>query len=547
MVNIFTDKHSKLQFCIFDDEMKENIDDYPLIDWCKQFLNKDDNFIDIGGYIGNYSFILSASCNHVHVFETSPQYLKSLTQGCTLNDIKNISIHPIALSNVVDDLTERLDDYDITHVCFLRIKDNVLKILEGAINTLKNNSYPPFIFNHKNQDIINFINLLGYKIHDIRGVENMYLASDHVVYNQYKNKNNSNAYQTILNDLVNKNLTTVKYIELLHIITQEAIHYNDYHNGLVSCEKLILSNHCDQRIKNETLINMYLYLNQLPYIKKIMLNCPMSPYRVPNNPSIIQLDNGDFLCNIRCSNYVYEPHFQFLEGNIHLSDHVLVTLSPTFMIKKTIQLIDKTKNHYYDSFVKGIDDLRLIDTKRFICSHGNFNPNRVIQQCLGTFNEEGHVIKLIPLKGPHQYRHEKNWLPLVQNNELYVVYTIHPFTLYKVNEETGNLTLIKSVRLVDENFDVKGSAPFIPYKNGLLATVHQTTTDLSYMHRFIWMNLELTELKYSKPFYFVSKGTEFSLGMCHSPDGLILSNSIRDNYSNLIVVKYEDVDSYLNF
>ena len=126
------------------------------------------------------------------------------------------------------------------------------------------------------------------------------------------------------------------------------------------------------------LANDYNTIGKIPYKLKWRLDCPMSPYRVPNNPSIINIPGG-YLCNMRCSNYVYDPHFRFLEGTIHLSDHVLLWLNQDFLITKSVQLVDKTNNVYYDSFVKGIDDLRLINDHQFICSHGNFYPHRVIQ------------------------------------------------------------------------------------------------------------------------------------------------------------------------
>ena len=76
----------------------------------------------------------------------------------------------------------------------------------------------------------------------------------------------------------------------------------------------------------------------------------MNPNRLPNNPSILRLENGDYLCNIRCLNYYTQNnHFIFMDVDINMSDHMLLTLSPDFMIKRTVQLIDKTNNIYYDS------------------------------------------------------------------------------------------------------------------------------------------------------------------------------------------------------
>jgi FkbM family methyltransferase len=567
--NIVDDIRSHLKFAIRQNS-NFNID-FPLIDWTKQFLHQNYNFVDIGANIGSYSCILSPHCHTVHAFECSPVTLKELQLSIEINKIDNIEIHPYALSNeekllsfyVNDGYDEGfykisndaiacnakpLDYFCLENISFIKINVSgaELQVLQGALKTLKSNRYPPIMFksvkndnllSDKNEELMTFIRKLGYNVHSISGCSGVYLASDHPQYS-LDNNNKPEKYKQLI-DIFNNNKNDISTLTSLMV---QAEKYHDYNIGLEVCDKLIFSNHPE---KSEALINIYKYIEQIPYINKINLNCPMKKTRVPNNPSMINLPNGDYLCNVRCSNYIYEPHFQFLEGNIHLSDHILLTLSPNFMVKKMVELVDKTNNVYYDSFVKGFDDLRLIDSTRFICSHGNFNNHRTIEQCLGTYDEFGNVNKLIVLKGPNPHRHEKNWIPLIQNDELFIVYFFNPFTLYKVNEETGELTLVSQKTLV-EHFDVKGSSSFIEYKGGLLATVHHTTRDLSYMQRFIWMNKELTTLKYSKPFYFESKGVEFTLSMCHGDNCVIIPNSIRDNYANLKMIDYKVVDAYLN-
>src|SRR5438445_1571334 len=238
---------------------------------------------------------------------------------------------------------------------------------------------------------------------------------------------------------------------------------------------------------------LYDYMVKIPYKNKIWLHCPMGMDRVPNNPSIIRTEDG-YLCNLRCSNYVYDPHFRFLDDTgVHLSDHVLIYFNHQFLVEKTVKLVDKTDNVYHDSFIKGFDDIRLIDSHRFICSHGNMNNHRTINQCLGTFDDDGHVTRLIQLHGPNPYRHEKNWLPLVIQDELYVIYTTHPFVMYKVDTNNGNMTMVKNEKLTSKNLDgFRGSSAPIKHKDGYLYTIHQVTKELSYFHRFVWVDKNFT-------------------------------------------------------
>jgi len=523
----FTDKNTKLQFVGQNIGLLKEVPDYPLIDWTKQYMKPNCHFIDIGSEMGAYSFILSPLCETVHTFQSNEVKLNSIILGKQLNNIKNMNIYPY---NLID---KKLDELNLKNICFININGlDIFKVLEGSVKTLKDNHYPPIMLNMKNNNnsMLDFTKKLGYQVFQICGCTDMYLASDHPKFKMAQNNNNNNE---LIKQYKENNYTVETLIQLM----------NDSDVGLEICDKLTIFNH---DIRNDALINIFKFIEPIEYKRKINLNCPMKYLRVPNNPSIINLPNGDYLCNIRCSNYVYEPHFQFLDGNIHVSEHMLLTLSPDFMVKKMVELVDKTNNYYFDSFVKGIDDLRLIDDHRFICSHGNFNNRRIIEQCLGTFDENGNVTKLIPLKGPNPNRHEKNWIPLIKDDGLYVVYMFNPFILYKVNEESGELILVKQITII-EHFNVKGSTPFIPYRGGLLGTVHHTTKDFAYLQRFIWMDKDLTGIKYSIPFYFQEKGVEFMLGMCHSPEGLILANSIRDNYSNLKIIDYRVVDEYLGF
>jgi len=328
-------------------------------------------------------------------------------------------------------------------------------------------------------------------------------------------------------------------------IATEAKEHHDLDMGLDACEHLVF-NTMDVALRDWAMTKLYDYMRPLPCKNKIWLNCPMGLDRVPNNPSIINTEDG-YICNIRCSNYVYDPNFRFLDGGqVHLSDHVLIQFDPQMHVKHTMPLIDRTNNVYHDSFIKGFDDVRLITKNMFICSHGNMNKHRTIDQCLGTMTDDGVVTKLIQLVGPNAYRHEKNWLPLIKEDILYIIYTTHPFTLYQVDQTNGKMVLLKNEKLTDKNCDgFRGSSPPLKYKAGYLYTIHQVTKNLSYFHRFVWIDENLTTLKWSKPFYFETKGIEFNVGMGHSPEGLWLAHSVWDNDARMILIDYDIVDDYL--
>lgn len=452
-----------------------------LINWCAQYLHQYNVFVDASANNGNFTLFLHDKCKYVYCYE--PLYI-NLEHIMKKVDAINI----IWCSNT-------LNLRNIKNIGFIKLCHLPLETCANIIGTLT--TFPPILFDNIELQILLKVN--GYKVYPINGYDGIFLASDH----------------------------------------------SDYHQERLSTyEQLVFDNYASEIEINNALLREIELIKPITYTDKYLLNCPMGTLMVPNNPCIIKTECG-YLCNIRASNYIYNPNFVFLDkDNIHRSDHYHLTLNEDFLIQDVKKLIDVTNNVYYPSFVVGIDDLRMINDKWFICSHGNFNNRRLIEQCLGKV-DDGNVISLVALKGPNPSRHEKNWLPFMKGDDMYVIYLIHPFTIYLINKEDGTLVLVKEVVLNDLNMkNFRGSAGPIPYKNGWLATVHQVA-NLHYMHRFVWFDEAFTKIKVSEPFYFERKGIEFNPGMTTHKDGIVLSYSVLDNNAKCITVSHDTITSYL--
>ena len=59
------------------------------------------------------------------------------------------------------------------------VEDNELFVLKGALITLKRSNYPIILFesNNSNEELFSFLKNLNYKIVQINGYSNMFLAS----------------------------------------------------------------------------------------------------------------------------------------------------------------------------------------------------------------------------------------------------------------------------------------------------------------------------------------------------------------------------------
>lgn len=227
-MDLFTDKLSGKRFCMkMDNEcakyiLANGIFEYPLITWCQQFVKKDSIFLDIGAHMGTYSVILSDHCKEVHAFEPQTDTYTCLNCSVSANGCKNITTHNVALGEKEGQLSlnvvspdgggstlrpdipgkmsmkvlgtetvevKTLDSFGFTNVGFIKmdVEGSELSVLKGAKETIKNNRFPPFIFEvwpnnwyaNDKKELMDYITRLGYKIVEIGGVNNMYLACDH--------------------------------------------------------------------------------------------------------------------------------------------------------------------------------------------------------------------------------------------------------------------------------------------------------------------------------------------------------------------------------
>jgi FkbM family methyltransferase len=180
-----------------------------LIDWSKQYCSKDKNMIDIGAHSGTYSISLADNCKEVYSFEPQKMTYYSLCGSVALSNITNITcinvglgsekqvgintLNIVSLDGVGSTLhnnnnilrTEQieiktLDSYNIENIGFIKIdvEENELDVLKGSLITLQKSNYPNILFesNIINEPLFNFVRNLNYKIIQINGYKNMYLA-----------------------------------------------------------------------------------------------------------------------------------------------------------------------------------------------------------------------------------------------------------------------------------------------------------------------------------------------------------------------------------
>ena len=215
--NFFIYEENKLSYILPEYNkqyyLQNGIFEKDLIDWCAQFCSKDKVFLDIGAHTGTYSITLSSYCSNIYSFEPQKAAYNAMCGSLALSGISNVFTNNIALGSstqsgsglmyvepndgggstlIVDyahnfnykiDIVKvrTLDSLNIKNIGFIKIdaEGNEYNIISGGQETLEDSSFPTILFenNSSNNDVNTLLQILGYKIHEVNGYPNMFLAA----------------------------------------------------------------------------------------------------------------------------------------------------------------------------------------------------------------------------------------------------------------------------------------------------------------------------------------------------------------------------------
>lgn len=190
---------------------------FPLIDWCKQYVSKDRCFVDVGAHVGTYSLHLAPHCLRVYAFEPQRGPHNALCGGIVLNSgrLGKVFAYNMALGRPDEhnqrkeiyipsagglDATVRkpadslaksvsvekpfvyaLDSLNLNNIGFIKIYTNgsELDVLKGSEKTILD-SKPKILIKCLDKDhaaIKEYLSTLKYNILGVTGCPQLYLAS----------------------------------------------------------------------------------------------------------------------------------------------------------------------------------------------------------------------------------------------------------------------------------------------------------------------------------------------------------------------------------
>lgn len=187
--------------------------------------------------------------------------------------------------------------------------------------------------------------------------------------------------------------------------------------------------------------------------------------------------------------------------------------------------------------------------------HGIGGETLNVRAVLVEIGDDGshyETAKIIP-----SHRQEKNWMPVVDGDQLRFIYSIDPELRVVDFAPDMKAPMTRSMGFI------RGGSQLIPYRGGWLAIVHEVYKTMTpaahnpllggfpapaearpiYVHKFVRFDRNLREAQQSNPFKFRHDGIEFCAGLARWGEGLIASFGISDQEAWVVAFDPEAVEA----
>ena len=323
-----------------------------------------------------------------------------------------------------------------------------------------------------------------------------------------------------------------------------------------------LSKQIKARTKTSTHLNSIYYINIIPYLSYYAIDLKLSESNVyPLNPSLLFLANkNSYLVNCRSVNYLLTESGSriFHPNNITITRNFLLLMNKDFTIINNQEIIDKESRVFFEKHCQGYEDIRLFEWSVngfngsfwFTATTWDTHLENIAKITLCHLNEN-KIDYIKVLNGPDSKKHEKNWLPLVINQQLHIIYSFSPLIILKVNHKTGETTKIFEKEFDKDYSYFRGGTTAIKMKlekDGYFCFIHEVV-DLShryYLTRGVWLSSDFTDIKITLPFYFIERGIEFASGLAQTNnDELVVGVGVNDRKAFLFRIAVKTIKEML--
>jgi glycosyltransferase involved in cell wall biosynthesis len=297
--------------------------------------------------------------------------------------------------------------------------------------------------------------------------------------------------------------------------------------GYDACAELTTSRQAGESARSTALRNFFFYAQGAGELFKdyaVKELAPPSPLPLPcTNPSI-WLDEGGRHCVLRCVNYriaddgryhILDPH-----GVIRTQNYFL-TLSESYDVAECGLMRGLSTDPPGHSFpIRGFEDCRLFFCRgRFwcVCTVRDRNPSGRSEMAVLSLDDDRNVTGVNVIRSYRPDLHQKNWVPLVRDDELYFIYSTDPTVILQYDFDSGQVGVIRSSAPEPCLEAFRGGSQAVRVRGGWIYLTHEarqiTERTRSYLHRFVLLTDDFRVGAFTEPFYFLRKGIEFCAGL----------------------------------
>jgi len=265
------------------------------------------------------------------------------------------------------------------------------------------------------------------------------------------------------------------------------------------------------------------------------------------NPSIAA-DQGGFKMLVRTSNYTLSDdlYFKFDDDPVIRSVHYEVEMGADISPVAVRPILDTVSPSDPPGPYEGPEECRLfhVGSQWFaLVVTRSFNPASLCRVALVTV-VDGKFQDLKLLEGPDPERDEKNWMPFVIGEELFIVYTCYPTVVFRCDVDSGQLTEVSRVDAPYVIGEERGGSQGVDVGTGILFVTHRVTWpdgNRLYEHRFVLMDPATMKIvAASRRFRFLDARVEFCCGMALADQDLVVSFGVNDAQAYVARLRLED-------
>jgi hypothetical protein len=235
-------------------------------------------------------------------------------------------------------------------------------------------------------------------------------------------------------------------------------------------------------------------------------------------------------------------NYNFLKKNA-MNNLVIKFLDSNFdKIKKNVINLNNladVRSFYYNN------NIYLIGT--WLKNFNDFETNN--NTCMCIIDPKFNITKLY-IEGTKLFeKKEKNWMPIIINDKLFIVVEHNPLTIVEPNLLSGECKIIYKGKYNKNIPKLRGNTPYIHLGNNIyLGITHIAFNNLfsffqKYLHYFTIIDMNTYKIKISKPICFLGNcGIEFVMGFIDDEQGnYIITFGKNDCTENIMIIPKNDV------